>query len=219
MARRTNDKIRARHLILCEGRDAEEMLIAYLNSEELKEEPAFSNDFQVMDFGGNEDLARFLALLQKMEGYDRVSSLLIVRDAERDADTAIREIRGVLCRQGLAAPEGPHRWQGDMPKVGYLLFPTCAAESIPGTLEDLCLSILAEADRDELLGDIQRFIDQLSADRGRTFPREFKTKLHTYFSITDAYVSLKMGESARVGAFDWASEQLRPLRDFLTELL
>ncbi len=219
MARRTNNKIRTKHLILCEGRDAEEVLIAYLNSPVLAEEPAFANDFQVMDFGGNADLGQFLALLRNMEGYDRVASLLIVRDAERDADAAIREIESALRRQGLTVPEGPHRWRGDRPKVGYLLFPTCAAESAPGTLEDLCLSILAETDSDAILADIQRFMDRLGADRGRTFPHEFKTKLHTYFSVTDDYVSLKMGESARAGAFDWASESLRPLREFLTELL
>ncbi len=219
MARRTNNKIRTKHLILCEGRDAEEVLIAYLNSPALADEPAFANDFQVMDFGGNDDLGRFLALLKNMEGYDRVASLLIVRDAERDADAAIREIRSALRGQGLADPEGPHCWQGDAPKVGYLLFPTCAAESRPGTLEDLCLSILAETDSGEILGDIQRFMDRLSADRGRTFPHEFKTKLHTYLSVTDDYVALKVGESARAGAFDWAGAPLRPLREFLTELL
>lgn len=50
MARRTNNRIRTKHLILCEGRDAEELLITYLNSKDLSDVPAFSNDFQVMYF-------------------------------------------------------------------------------------------------------------------------------------------------------------------------
>ena len=45
MPRKTNDKIRKEYLILCEGRDAEEFLITYLNSKALEAVSAFSNDF------------------------------------------------------------------------------------------------------------------------------------------------------------------------------
>ena len=48
MARKTNSQIRKKWLILCEGRDAEEFLISYLNSHELSDVPAFSEDFQVI---------------------------------------------------------------------------------------------------------------------------------------------------------------------------
>ena len=44
MPRKTNSKIVKEHLILCEGRDAQEFLIAFLNSKALAENPAFSND-------------------------------------------------------------------------------------------------------------------------------------------------------------------------------
>ena len=81
MARKTNSQIRKKWLILCEGRDAEEFLISYLNSHELSDVPAFSEDFQVMDFGGITDLTDFISALQRMENYDRVEAILIIRDA------------------------------------------------------------------------------------------------------------------------------------------
>lgn len=219
MARNTNNKIRTKHLILCEGRDAEEFLITYLNCKALSNIPMFSNDFQVMDFGGINDLTNFLSALQNMEGFNRVESLLIVRDAERDSTRAITDIQTTLKRCNFTVPEAPHCWLGCSPKIGYLLFPTCDISTRAGTLEDLCLSILSEENSTSILGDIQCFIDSLGDKHHRCFPHEFKTKLHTYFSITDAYVSLKIGEAAKAGAFDWNSDKLLPLKNFLLELI
>ena len=48
------------HLIICEGRDAFEFLIAFLNSPTLQYDKRFSNDIQVFDFGGNEQLEKYL---------------------------------------------------------------------------------------------------------------------------------------------------------------
>ena len=62
-------------------------------------------------------------------------------------------------------------------------------------------------------------MNDLEKKYDRVFQREFKTKLHTYFSVTDKYVSLKIGEAARAGAFNWSSEKLTPLKRFLLELM
>ena len=48
----------------------------------------FSNDIQVIDFGGNSELARKLNILKNMENFDRLTSLLIIRDAETNAESA-----------------------------------------------------------------------------------------------------------------------------------
>lgn len=219
MARKTNNRIRTKHLILCEGRDAEEVLITYLNSAALSDIPSFSNDFQVMDFGGNSDLQTFLETLKNMEGFDKVESIAIIRDAERDASQAKNEITRALRNCDLSIPNSAHEWQGDSPKIGFLLFPTCDSNVQAGTLEDLCLSILSENRSSEIIDDIQRFMNETGEKYDRIYPHEFKTKLHTYFSITDAYVSLKIGEAAKAGAFNWESTKLLPLKNFLQEIV
>ena len=219
MARKTNNKIRTKHLILCEGRDAEEVLITYLNSEALSDTPSFSNDFQVMDFGGNSDLTNFIKALKNMEGFDKVESILVIRDAERDIARATNDITNALRHCDLSVPTRAHNWQGTSPKVGYLLFPTCDVSVQTGTLEDLCLSILSEDRSHEIIDDIQEFMNEVGEKYNRIYPHEFKTKLHAYFSITDSYVSLKIGEAAKAGAFNWSNAKLLPLKNFLLEVL
>ena len=91
-----NTRIEKGHLILCEGRDELFFLIAYLNSAHLSATPGFSEDIQVLDFGGNSDLLEQLKVLKVTPGFDEVKTLLIVRDAEKDANAAIRQIRTAL---------------------------------------------------------------------------------------------------------------------------
>ena len=86
------------YLLLCEGRDAEGFLINYLNSNELAQDPRFSNEIQVLDFGGNENLSNFLMSLKNMDKFDQVTSLAIIRDAEKDYTKACQEVSSSLKR-------------------------------------------------------------------------------------------------------------------------
>ncbi len=217
MSRRTNTRIRKQHLILCEGRDAEEFLIKYLNSDALAADSRFSQDIQVMDFDGNSDLCNYLNLLKNMDGFNSVLSLLIIRDAERDAAAAQNQIITALRNAGFSPPPAACTWQAAAVKTGFLLFPDCNEHPVTGTLEDLCISILSEDSGEVILSEITEFMQHLTDTYQRSFPHEFKTKLHTYFSITDAYVSLKIGEAAGAGAFDWNNPRLNSLRHFIAE--
>lgn len=217
MVRQKRMEIIKKHLILCEGLDAKLFLIHFLNSADLKENVSFSEDIQVGDFGGNEDLPNYLGALRNMSGFDEVESIMIIRDAEKDAELAVQQIRSALFKNGLASPEHAGIWAGAEPRIGFLLFPTCEKELEPGTLEDLCLGILKEPESPVLLQDVDKFLDDLSQNYGRQFPHRFKTKLHTYFSVTDKFVSLKIGEAAKAGAFDWSNCKLNYLKRFILD--
>lgn len=219
MPRKTNTQIFKSNLIICEGRDEQEFLIKYLNSDALSPIPGFSNDIQVIDFGGNSELAQKLAVLKNMENFDQLTSLLVIRDAETNAESACSEIQHALKQNGFPIPQGPGCWEGVTLKVGFLLFPTCDSVARSGTLEDLCLSILSDPLAADTLAEIDLFLEQLENHRGEPFSRIFKAKLHTYFSVHNDYVSLKIGEAAAAGAFDWNSPALDPLRTFLQEVL
>ena len=219
MPRKTNTQILKSNLILCEGRDEQEFLIQYLNSTALSNTPEFSNDIQVIDFGGNSELTKKLAILKNMDNFDKLTSLLIIRDAETSAESACREIQRALRENGFSVPKGPHCWEGELLKVGFVLFPTCGSILQNGTLEDLCLSILSDQSADESLEEIDLFLARLKKRCQRSFPRIFKAKLHTYFSVHNDYVSLKIGEAAAAGAFDWDNITLEPLRNFIQEVL
>lgn len=211
-------KIEHPNIIFCEGLDAKLFLIWYLNSEALSDNPTFANSVQVIDFGGITQLATRLELLRVSPEYEMVKSLLIIRDAETNAQGAVSSVQSALRKTGFSVPDGPGVVKEGMPKIGFLLFPTCDNLPTTGALEDLCYSILSEDPESPVFPEITSFIQQMEEKGIRTYPRKFKTLIHTYFSVTDDYVSLKIGEAAKAGAFNWEHPKLKPLRNFMTEL-
>ena len=209
-------RIKKPFLLLCEGRDAEGFLINYLNSNELAQDPRFSNEIQVLDFGGNEDLSNFLMSLKNMDKFDQVKSLAIIRDAERDYAKACQEVHSSLNKCGFESSECCGAWVHDPSglKVGFMLFPL---NNRAGTLEDLCLRILSENNNKNILSTIESFLDVMESSYGRSYRRKHKNKLHTYLSSSDEYVTMPLGTASSAGAFDWDSDELESLKCFLVE--
>lgn len=209
-------KIIKPYLILCEGRDAQEFLIKYLNSEALAQDKRFSNDIQVFDFGGNDDIYNFLMNLRNMDGFDRVTSMAIIRDAEKDYTKACNEVSRSLKKSGFVSVEQCGTWAGDDTglKVGFILFPL---DNNNGTLEDLCLRILSEKNSKNILSAVDGFLEDMETTYGRVYRRKHKNRLHTYLSSSDEYVTKPLGLASSAGAFDWGSDELIPLKQFLID--
>ncbi len=201
-------------IVLCEGRDAQGFLIEYLNSKALAHDQRFSDEIQVFDFGGNDNLSNSLMSLKNMDGFDQVTNLAIIRDAEKNYTKACQEINGSLKRCGFPSPENSGMWVYDAsgPKVGFLLFPL---NNSAGTLEDLCLRILSEKNK-SILSSIDAFLATMESSRGRKYRRKHKNELYTYLSSSDEYVTMPLGIASKSGAFDWGSDELDPLKRFLT---
>ena len=207
------------HLILCEGIDAWKFIVNFLNSDAMSIYPDFSRTIQVENFGGNNQLQTKLQLWTRSPGFEHIRSLIIIRDAESDAVKAIHSIIRDMKKVGLPVPNGPQQLAKDNNiSTGFLLFPTLSSDLQNGAIEDLCLTILKETEL-STIEEIDDFLESLKQKDLRKFPRIFKTRLHTYFSVTDKYVSLKIGEAADAGAFDWGSVKLTPLRDFLLQFI
>ncbi|MCR4655245.1 MAG: hypothetical protein K5770_03335 [Lachnospiraceae bacterium] len=209
-------KIVKPYLLLCEGKDAENFLINYLESEALTQDQRFSNEIQVLDFGGNDDLDRFLVNLKNMERFDQVTSIAIIRDAEKDFAKACSDVTRSLRKSGIVSPGSYGTWVNDDTgvNVGYLLFPL---NNEAGTLEDLCLNILSESNIESILYSIDTFLTTMESFYGRSYHRKHKNRLHTYLSSSDEYVSMQLGLASKAGAFNWDSVYLEPLKRFLTE--
>ena len=218
MAKIERDRIKKNKLILCEGRDEEIFLISWLNSDDLSNEPGFSNEIQVLNFGGNSDLSRQLEKYRKMDGFDSLTHLMIVRDAEQDSDGAVKSIQSALSNNGFQVPEESCQWIYDKENdlhIGFLLFPACDKNPTIGTLEDLCLKILAKSDASVCMEEVNIFLERLETEHGKNFSHKFKTQLHAYFAVSDDYVGMKIGEAASAKAFNWSSSELEPLKNFV----
>ncbi len=210
--------IQKKHLILCEGIDEWKFLVRYLNSPALKENPFFSEDIEVFDFGGNEDLSAYLAALRLIDGFSDVASLLVIRDAELDAKKAARQVQSALQANGLEVPAEQGQWTKGIPKTCFLLFPALGTKECPGTLEDLCLTILDDTATETPLEEVNAFVEHLEQKREQPFSHLHKTRLHTYFSVNDKFVSMKVGEAADAGAFNWFHPNLASLKECLSKM-
>lgn len=210
------EKIIHPYLLLCEGRDEKEFLIAYLNNYLISLNKEFDN-IQIIDFKGINQLTKKLRALAATENFDIVKGIAVIRDAETNASGAQQSIIGSLSNCGIS---------GDLISSNpYYLFPYKDINGIwqNGTLEDLCIDIVAdnvynEVSACKLLPCCNTFLETIKNLRGGEFPRKHKNLLHTYFSATNKFVDLKIGEAAKSGAFNWQHQKLNELKEFLLTL-
>lgn len=209
----------APNLILCEGADAHRFLIWFLDF--CKKNDSRFNTFRVYDFGGNNDLKRYLRLMTQWDDFKSiVTSLCVIRDAETDASAACQSIHDAFTGAGLAAPATPCSPASDAGakhsgiRTGFLLFPSCCATLQNGTLEDLCLRILAKEDAEGVLSDADKALEPYE----ESLPRLHKNRLHAYFSLTDAFVGDKIGEAAQKQAFRYDGPEIASLKSFLLNM-
>jgi len=216
-----NNRILKPFLILCEGKDLENFMNRYLESDALAYDSRFSNDIQTFDFKGINDLSAFIGTLVRMDGFDLVRQILVLRDAETNVDAAIKSIQNAFCVNEMLVPERPHLWRkesdSDKPATAFTLLPSCGQDPVPGALEDLCWDILKDKHASKMRKDVLGFIEDIKENYGTISTHEHKSRLHTYFSVNEKYISLKIGEAAKAGAFAWNHEKLNGLKNIMTE--
>jgi hypothetical protein len=189
------------NLIATEGVDAKYFLIHYLTFL-INENSISDNLFQVEDYGGITDLPLFLAQFDNSQ-LKNLKNIIIIRDAETNAKGAKQSVFNSLKNLDVEIPSH------------CLLFPAFD-ENTNGTLENLCLNILSNTNREDFLEISNSAVS--SADKVKKLSRIHKNKLHTYLSLQDKYVGLKIGESAKSGAFDFNAPELTPLKELLQKL-
>lgn len=207
-------KIDKKHLILCEGDDAVGFVSNYLYSQ-FKEQCSI---IQVANFGGNPELRKSLELLRVTPGFSDLCSLLIIRDTETNTQAALDQIRSALEKYSFAVPKTQGEWKEGTPKTCFLLFPALGKSTTTGTLENLCMSVLAEDKAANITDRIETFLNELCQDGLRDFSHIHKTRLHTYFSVTNKFVTKNIGLAAKAGAFNWSHPNLEPLKNCLSKM-
>lgn len=210
-----NNKILKKYLILCEGIDTFKFIINYLESDALKYNNRFGNDIQALNFGGINDLHKFISIIKNMEGFENVNRILILRDAETNADKAIKSIQNDLKTEGFPVPPSCNKWTEDnnILKIAFTLMPACSSQPINGALEDLCREILK--DNYGMKADINEFVERIKQTYKSIGAHEHKSKLHSFLSVNKGFISLKIGEAATAGAFDWNNTKLNSLKEII----
>ena len=216
-----NIEIKMPHLIVCEGIDAKKYMMYFL--EHLIAVNKQFDIFQAIDAGGNEDLPAFFKTLPGLPKFSIVKSITITRDSEKNSKSASQTVQSFLQKGGFPVPDAPGKAANPAGKehnvkVGYFLFPKNDSADTAGTLEDLCLNTLASPDKDEILGIVDCAIESVKKQTGE-LKRPHKNKLHTYLSLTDDFVGLKLGEAAKANAFDFSSKETKAIEKLLSDML
>jgi hypothetical protein len=215
-------EIKRSHLILCEGKDDENFLIQLLCF--LIEKDKIFDEFQVLTTDGDSKLKDKLDNLKNIFKVIKISTdvtvktISIIFDADDNAAGRIDSIKTVIKNAGFEPPGKPFRPSGGTPKTGFVLFPKCDENPQNGRLEDLCMRIVKENDKNNVM-KLNILKDKISLNDNEinwnNFTHAHKNKLHTYFSLSNEYVGLKLGEAAKARAFNFESDELKPLIDFL----
>jgi hypothetical protein len=206
------------NIILCEGDDTTLFIIWYLGY--LQKRDACFESIQAFSFGENDELTLFLSDdIRVKPGFDKVSSMIIIRDSESSFDRAVQSVKSALGNSGFPVPAKPNTIaQDDKIKVAFSLLPSLSNNKRNGTLEDLYIENLVEVGVEKVLDDIYVFLDDLKIN-GREFTWLHKTKLHTYFSVTDNYMSKKIGQATEAGAFNYECAEMNSFRKLLKEII
>ena len=165
------------------------------------------DSIQVHDFGGVNDLSRFLKTFTAVSGFQqKVLAVGIIRDAERlDASSARQSILSALKSALLPLPG-----ESSSPRTVVYILPD---DKNPGMLETLCLRSV-QADPAMLC------VDQFMAcllENAASPGNPDKAKLQAFLASRPKFVA-QLGEAAHKGYWPWDDPAFSGIKQFLIEL-
>lgn len=197
-------------LMLVEGNDEIRFFGAFLN---------FLNvdQVQIASVYGKDNFAAFLRnSVVAARNFPQLQRLILVRDADDDANSAYQSLRGALAGVGLSVPVSPFlSWSTGHPSVSIAILPDGSSR---GNLEDLCLrSIQGSGGNDAALQCVAQYLTCRGVSPSSESGQISKARLHSYLAVADE-PGRRLGEAADAGVWDWESPNLRPLAEFLLRL-
>lgn len=168
-------------------------------------------DIEVRDFGGVNQLRSYLKALVNAPGFDSVTSVAVVRDAETNAQGAFESARSALTAASLVAPNVVGARQIGDPSTHVFILPDGVSA---GMLETLCLDAVQN---DPSIRCIERLI-QCAVDSGSRPPRNpTKAKVLAFLATREDHCS-SVSVAAAKGYWPWNSESFGPLKEFIENL-
>ncbi|MFC2146764.1 DUF3226 domain-containing protein [Acidobacteriota bacterium] len=205
--RRSPESIKKKKLLLVEGKDEKiffEELFKHMTKEDIVE---------VHDVAGKDNFKKDMPTFVITPGFNDVETIAIVRDADDSCTSAFQSVEGVLKENSFLPPERPGEFSQGNPKMGVFIMP----DNInPGMLENLCLETVKEKEGMEC---VNRFIDCANQLENPPKNRDIaKAKVQAFLAIMPGVFDM-VGLGAKKGYWDFDSAALKPLKNFLSELM
>lgn len=192
-------------VLLVEGRDAFHFFMALLRHLGILAE------IEIRNFGGVDDLTKYLKTLRITPGFTNVNSVGIVRDAEANAASAFDSVCSSLRRAGMNIPQHPMAIAPGQPDVSVFILPDC---SNPGMLENLCLQAVRDETAMFCVKDYFQCLDEQSVALPTNKP---KAQVQTFLA-SRTRPGLLLGQAAHAGYWPWDNPAFASLKQFLRAL-
>lgn len=175
------------------------------------------DDIQIIQTGGKDKFKLEFPVILNAPGFEKVTSIGIVRDADDCVDAAVNSVKYQLNKYSLSVPNGHAEFATDSDvNIGIFVMPGNADN---GMLENLVLDTVndhpVKVSADSYIDELK---DRLIDNTDVNFPRnESKARLHAYLSGMEKFVP-SLGMAAKKGYFNLASDQLDDIKCFLERL-
>ena len=189
--------------LLVEGKAEQNFFEAFTQHLGFQEKP------QIREFGGAEGLRGFLQGFVKLPGFDSVTSIGIVRDADESAARARQSIESSLRNAGLPAPGDAEA--GRAPAVHLLILPDGEE---PGMIETLLCKSVAE---DAVMTCVDKFFECVDDLPDVDIRKPHKARAQAYLA-TRRTPGVSVGVAALKGYWPLDHEAFAGVRSFLTTL-
>ena len=189
--------------LLVEGKAEQNFFEAFTQHLRLDDTP------QIQEFGGVHGLRGFLQGFVNSPGFDSVTSIGIVRDAEESAEAARQSVESSVRNAGLPAPGDAEA--GSTPAVHVLILPDGEE---PGMLETLLCQTFAS---DPVNDCIDEYFDCVRLLPGVEFRRPDKARAQAFLA-TRPSPGVSVGVAAKKDYWCLDHEAFAGVRSFLTAL-
>ena len=203
-------EIKGQKLLLVEGKDEEVFFKIFLERKRI-------DGIQIMSSGGKEQFKILFPEIKKTPGFDEVSSLAVIHDADNDAQATFQRICSVLNNNNLNSPQKVSAFVSGSPRVGVFIIPD---GKNTGKLESLCLSTVKSEGIIKCIDSFITCIEQESNSNDNSYkkPKDVhKARCRAFLSAMEKDTPT-LGVAAEKGYWDFNSEELNPLLDFLKQL-
>ena len=191
-------------LLVVEGDDEERLFRALFAHIEGKD-GIKTDDIQIINVGGKDNIRRDIQVIVNDRNFNAVSSIGIVRDADDNADNALRSVQGALNDAGLTPPDTALSLADGVPKVAVLITPYGKHS---GMLEDVCLEAMED---DPAMGCVQDYFSCIESHLA-VQPNNLPKAMVQAFLASRPISGLSLGVAVQRGYWDFDHRAFEPLK-------
>ena len=197
-------------LLLVEGKDEEKFFTILLEKNEIY-------NIQIISSGGRKQFKRKLPAIKNTPGFDEITSLAVIHDADMDAQATFESVCSVLKNNDLNFPKEVSSFISGSPNVGVFIIPDGQNS---GMLESLCLSTVESKNIIDCVDSFMCCIEKDVQERSNKYKKPkniHKAKCRAFLSAMEEDTP-SLGIAAEKGYWNLDSDKLKPLLDFLKKL-